>query len=81
MTPIEFRDAQDKLRLSSRQIAELIHVSPRTISGWRSGRPPNGSAAVLVDLYISGYRPENWPKELRGHKRGRPLGSKKSPAG
>lgn len=76
MTPDEFKQAQHTLGLSDSQLAAILGVTKATVSKYKttaaSGSKPNATAAQVMRWLLDGFRPPEWPDELRGGKRGRP---------
>lgn len=68
MTPQELRMKRELLGLSRRQAAELLETSIFQIQ--KMERPadreshisPPRRYAQLLDAYLAGFRPENWPE-------------------
>lgn len=57
-------DAALALGLNQRQLADLLGVSPRHLSKCRhgyEGKQLGPSARRLVQAYLDGYRPADWP--------------------
>ncbi|WP_425152903.1 helix-turn-helix domain-containing protein [Candidatus Palauibacter sp.] len=56
MDPGEFRARRAELRLSVRELARVLGVTPRTIYRWQSGkqRVPGPAAAAIRSLIASG---------------------------
>jgi DNA-binding transcriptional regulator YiaG len=72
MTPTEFKQARQKLGLSSSQLGVILNTDPRTVRRWEddsSMRPPNPIACRVITWMLSGYRPPEWPHILRGRQR------------
>lgn len=66
MTPAEFKAARNHLVLSASQLAGILNVHPRTIRKWEredETRPPNPIAVRVVEWLLSGYRPDEWPRD------------------
>lgn len=63
MTPAEFRAARLRLGLTPPQAADLLGYGSRNrISEIEHGkRNPSAAVARLVQAYLDGYRPEDWP--------------------
>lgn len=62
MTPAEVRAARKLLGLNQSQLAGVMGVRQATVSDWERGiYSADGPAARLLQAYISGYRPHNWP--------------------
>lgn len=67
MSPDEFRAARRRLGLSGSQMAAVLGVSHTQVRrmemqpGRESHRPVNDTTAKLVEAYLAGYRPPDWP--------------------
>ena len=63
MTPSEIRDARRKLGLNQSDAARLLGYSDQArISELERGvRQPGSSVVRLLQAYIMGYRPPDWP--------------------
>lgn len=67
MTPHEFRQARRALGLSVRQLAAMLAVDPDLVRrmeiqiGDEGHRPIRGAVKRLMQAYLSGYRPPDWP--------------------
>lgn len=63
MTPQQFKGARLTLGLTPEQIAPLLALSDRARIYEIEGGKRNVSKAVglLVQAYLDGYRPANWP--------------------
>lgn len=62
MTPTEIKQARKSLGLTQGQLAALMDIRQATISDWETGKhSPEGPPARLMQAYIDGYRPANWP--------------------
>lgn len=66
MTPGEFKEARQKLGLSLSEAARILDVDPRTIRKWEAeagtnARPPNPTAARVMEWMLAGWRPPQWP--------------------
>jgi predicted transcriptional regulator len=67
VTPNELRQARRELRLSIRQLAEMLSVDADLVRrmeiqvGGDGHRPIRGSIERLVRAYLWGYRPPDWP--------------------
>ena len=68
MTPTELREARRKLRLTLEQMAPLLGYEGkhgvtdvyRLESGTRTIRP---AQRRLIEAYLRGYRPKDWPQD------------------
>ena len=64
----EFKEARRKLGLTVSQAALVLgcgeqHVRRMEIApGHESARPVNGTMQRLLEAYLAGYRPKDWPK-------------------
>ena len=67
MTPAEIKEARQKLGLSVAQMATMIDTDPlslRRIEGnpeAKTHRLPAPRMVRLIEAYLSGYRPLDWP--------------------
>lgn len=63
MTPAEISAARAALGLTQTQLAAVMGLrGPATISDWERGvKPANGQSARLLQAYVDGYRPKDWP--------------------
>lgn len=66
MTPSDIREARRKLGLTQNQLAAVMGVGTRgkqTVSEWERGeRQPDGQSVRLIQAYLAGHRPDDWPK-------------------
>jgi DNA-binding transcriptional regulator YiaG len=46
------RSVRFKLKLSRKQLAELVGVSWRTVEGWENKRPPGKLARKIIETLI-----------------------------
>lgn len=62
------------LGLSGKQLAEIMGVDVRTVRRWEEigGRQPSPTAVRVVQWMLDGFRPPEWPDELRAGKFGNP---------
>ena len=70
MQPHEFNKARRELRLSARQLSDILNVHTRTIRKWESdvdSRPVNPIAARVMRWMLDGYRPPEWPDKPSGN--------------
>lgn len=67
MTPSEIRAARETLGLLQEEIAPLLGYGAATrVSAIETGAArPSKSVILLLQLYLSGCRPANWPGEGR----------------
>jgi hypothetical protein len=74
MTYEELRAAREFLGLSPAEAAELLETDLGTIRrieaarGKSTARSAPARVAQLYRAYLSGFRPANWPKRLRGRE-------------
>ena len=67
LTPTEFRKARNALGLSVRQLAQMLSVDPEVVRQMEiqiatgGHRPIRGSIVRLLQAYLDGYRPPDWP--------------------
>jgi len=64
MTPEEFKRLRLYLKLTQSQMATMLgYTAPARVSEIETGRqkPPNAVARLMM-AYVSGYRPDDWPK-------------------
>jgi DNA-binding transcriptional regulator YiaG len=63
MTPTELQQARQSLGLTQSQLAPLLGYSNKTrISELERGTREPGAAVVrLLQAYLDGYRPADWP--------------------
>lgn len=64
MTPAEIKQHRETLGLTQAQIAPLLGYSAtqRVSEIERGTRNPSDAAAQLLQAYLNGYRPPDWPK-------------------
>jgi DNA-binding transcriptional regulator YiaG len=68
MTPDKIRQARIKLGLTQAQMAEMLETDAQSIRRWEmqpdaaTHRKIPVRAERLIMAYLSGYRPEDWPK-------------------
>lgn len=65
MIPDQIREARKKLGLTQSQAAVLFgYGAPARISEIESGRrAPGGAVIRLLQAYLDGYRPADWPTQ------------------
>lgn len=65
MTPTEAKEARTALGLSQTQLAEVMGLrGKQTVSEWERGaRQPDGQSVRLIQAYLAGYRPADWPTQ------------------
>jgi DNA-binding transcriptional regulator YiaG len=63
MTPTDFRAARESLGLSQTDLAPLLGFgSSQGVSNIERGvRNPGAAVALLMQAYLDGYRPADWP--------------------
>ena len=67
MTPTELREARQKLGLSVNQMATMIDTDPLSVRRMegnpeaKTHRRPAPRMVRLIEAYLSGYRPSDWP--------------------
>lgn len=68
MTPDQIKDARQSLGLSQEDMARMMgYRSKSRLSEIERGKKPISDAATrLLAAYMSGYRPEDWPKTEKG---------------
>jgi hypothetical protein len=66
MTPTHIRDALQSLGLDQAAAVKMLGYSRQaSISDITTGkRNPNGAAVRLLQAYLDGYRPKDWPRKL-----------------
>lgn len=64
MTPAEIKKARQTLGLSGPQLAPLLGYSaaPRIYELENGTRQPGGAVVRLLQAYLDGYRPKDWPQ-------------------
>ncbi len=68
----ELRAAREKLGLSPAEAAALTEVDLSSVYKWerepglKTHRPAPARVARLLQAYLSGYRPDDWPERLVG---------------
>lgn len=79
LTPTEFRRARNALGLSIRQLAAMLSLEPEAVRqmeiqiGNGGHRPIRGSTVRLLDAYLNGYRPPDWPVDPAGLENATPM--------
>jgi len=70
MKPDEIRSARQKLGLSGAQMATMLETDQQSIyrmemdpSESTTARKPGRRIVRLLHAYMSGYRPDDWPRE------------------
>jgi len=63
MTPADFRAARLKLCLTQAQLARVLGYSakPRVSEIERGATQPGPAVLRLLQAYLDGYRPQDWP--------------------
>lgn len=70
MKPDEIREARVTLGLTQVEMARVMGVDVMTISRWEvGGRNPQRLAVRLIEAYLRGDRPDDWPVK-KSHKPG-----------
>lgn len=63
MTPQQFKDARKSLGLTGSELAAVMGYGAQSrISEIENGKRVPPQAARLMQAYIDGYRPDDWPK-------------------
>jgi DNA-binding transcriptional regulator YiaG len=67
LTPAEIRAAREALGLSQPQLAAMLRYSVKgnaaaRVSEVERGKPMDAARVELLRAYLSGYRPQDWPK-------------------
>jgi len=61
MTPDRLNNIISEVGLSSRQVAWMIGVTPRTVQFWKSGKIPIPQyAQIILSGYDEGLLPPSW---------------------
>jgi len=69
MTPAEIKDARHQLGLSVQQLASLLDTDGQTVRRMEQSeaastfRRPAPRMVRLIQAYLDGYRPSDWPAE------------------
>jgi DNA-binding transcriptional regulator YiaG len=62
MTPEKVRMARLKLGLTQAELAAVMGIRTMSVSDWERGiRTPSSQSVRLIQAYLSGYRPADWP--------------------
>ena len=67
MTPAEIREARQSLGLTAEQMARLMETTAGAVYRWEmagdqsSARSLPARAERLLQAYLAGYRPDDWP--------------------
>ena len=68
MTPTEIKQARHAMGLTVPQFAALLDTDPQTVRRMEQSetantfRQPAPRMVRLIAAYVSGYRPDDWPK-------------------
>ena len=68
MTPEQIKEARQSLRLSVRQMAHMLETDEQTVrriempSNRSTARQPAVRMVRLIQAYLDGYRPSDWPE-------------------
>lgn len=68
MTPDEFNEARRQLGLTVTEMADMLGVSHQHVRRFSiapdkdSHRPVNSTTERLINAYLDGYRPADWPR-------------------
>lgn len=71
MTNEELRSARERLGLTPAETATMMEVDTSSVHKWErdptlaSARPAPARVVRLMNAYLSGYRPDDWPERLR----------------
>ena len=71
MQPDEFKGARERLGLSLSQMADMLGLSVEQVrrmefpEGASQRRPVMDQTRRLLQAYLDGYRPPDWPTESR----------------
>ena len=71
MTPAQIKEARQSLGLSVADLARLIDTDPQTVRRMEydetasTHRAPAPRMVRLIRAYVDGYRPMDWPKEVK----------------
>lgn len=69
MTPAELKAARLTLGLTRHGMALMLDTDETTVKRWetdlslKSHRPAPARAERLIQAYLDGWRPEDWPQE------------------
>jgi DNA-binding transcriptional regulator YiaG len=73
-TPEGFRETREDLGLSVAQVARLLQTNERTVKRWESevgtaeDRLVHPTAALVMDWFLGGFRPPEWPEKMTGNE-------------
>lgn len=76
MTKQQFRAGRLRLGLSVKQMAEILDTNASTIARWEAPEsastmtPLNPTAARVMQWLLDGFRPPQWPNQMRAQRRG-----------
>lgn len=71
MTPDEFKEARERLGLSLSEMADMLGLSVEQVRRMEFSETANQRRPVmeqtrrLLEAYLSGYRPTDWPVKAR----------------
>lgn len=69
MTPTEIKTARSALKLTQMQLAGMIDTDPQSVRRMEQDptastfRKPAPRMVRLIQAYLSGYRPSDWPQQ------------------
>ena len=65
--PNQVAEARGKTGLTQREVAQVLHISPRTLQEWEQGRrKPSGPAKALIEIAFRHPEVIREDLELRG---------------
>jgi hypothetical protein len=76
MTPDQIRKARGQLGLTQAQMAEMLDTDAQSVRRWEmqpeasTHRSIPARAGRLINAYLGGYRPEDWPTQSKSPLRG-----------
>lgn len=68
MSPLQFKQARQKLGLTQAQLGAILDTAPQTIRKWEmderhsTARSVNPIAARVMQWMLNGYRPPEFPE-------------------
>lgn len=75
MTPDQIKAARHTLGLTGAQLAQMLDTDPRSVRAMesppetRQHRKPAPRMVRLIEAYLAGYRPRDWPViEIEGQE-------------
>ena len=74
MTPQEFKEARHQLRLSIKELANILNVNARTVRYWEDeggARPPNPIACRVLEWLENGIESPQHPSSTSTQSEGR----------